>query len=84
MGKVNGFIRLMRPINCGMMGFAVFVGAVLAHPQFSNFDWVGIMYGFITGFMLTAASMTINDYYDRSIDAIKVSCSLISRVFSVW
>jgi geranylgeranylglycerol-phosphate geranylgeranyltransferase len=70
MGKVNGFIRLMRPINCAMMGFAVFVGAVLAHPQFSNFDWVGIMYGFITGFMLTAASMTINDYYDRSIDAI--------------
>ena len=70
MGKVDGFIRLMRPINCAMMGFAVFVGAVLAHPQFSNFDWLGILYGFLTGFMLTAASMTINDYYDRSIDAI--------------
>ena len=70
MGKLSGFIRLMRPINCAMMGFAVFVGAVLAHPQFSNFDWVGILYGFLTGFMLTAASMTINDYYDRAIDAI--------------
>jgi geranylgeranylglycerol-phosphate geranylgeranyltransferase len=70
MGKVSGFIRLMRPINCAMMGFAVFVGAVLAHPQFSNFDWLGILYGFLTGFMLTAASMTINDYYDRAIDAI--------------
>lgn len=70
MGKVSGFIRLMRPINCAMMGFAVFVGAVLAYPQFSNFDWLGVLYGFITGFMLTAASMTINDYYDREIDAI--------------
>jgi geranylgeranylglycerol-phosphate geranylgeranyltransferase len=70
MGKISGLVQLMRPINCAMMGFAVFVGAVLAHPQFSNFDWLGILYGFLTGFMLTAASMTINDYYDRAIDAI--------------
>jgi geranylgeranylglycerol-phosphate geranylgeranyltransferase len=53
-----------------MMGFAVFVGAVLANPQFSNFNWLNILYGFVTGFTLTAASMTINDYYDRAIDAI--------------
>jgi len=70
MGKVSGFVRLMRPINCAMMGFAVFVGAVLAYPQFSSFNWLGVLYGFLTGFMLTAASMTINDYYDRAIDAI--------------
>jgi geranylgeranylglycerol-phosphate geranylgeranyltransferase len=70
MDKVNGFIRLMRLINCAMMGFAVFVGAVLADPQFFNAAWLGVLYGFLTGFMLTAASMTINDYYDRAIDAI--------------
>jgi geranylgeranylglycerol-phosphate geranylgeranyltransferase len=70
MGKVSGFVRLMRPINCVMMGFAVLVGAVLAHPQFSGINWLNIVSGFVTGFMLTAASMTINDYYDRSIDAI--------------
>jgi geranylgeranylglycerol-phosphate geranylgeranyltransferase len=70
MGKVSGFARLMRPINCAMMGFAVMVGAVLANPQFSSIDWLNVVYGFITGFMLTAASMTINDYYDRAIDAI--------------
>ena len=70
MGKVSGFIRLMRPINCAMMGFAVFVGAVLAYPQFSSFYWLGVLYGFLTGFTLTAASMVINDYYDRAIDAI--------------
>ena len=70
MGKVSGFVRLMRPINCAMMGFAVFVGAVLANPQFSSVNWLNILYGFVTGFTLTAASMTINDYYDRAIDAI--------------
>lgn len=70
MGKIGGFIRLMRPINCAMMGFAVFVGAVLANPQFADFSWLGVFYGFLTGFTLTAASMAINDYYDRAIDAI--------------
>jgi geranylgeranylglycerol-phosphate geranylgeranyltransferase len=70
MDKISGLVRLMRPINCAMMGFAVFVGAVLANPQFSSVDWLSILYGFVTGFTLTAASMTINDYYDRAIDAI--------------
>jgi geranylgeranylglycerol-phosphate geranylgeranyltransferase len=70
MGKASGFVRLMRPINCAMMGFTVFVGAVLADPGFFNSEWLGVLYGFVTGFMLTAAAMAINDYYDRTIDAI--------------
>jgi geranylgeranylglycerol-phosphate geranylgeranyltransferase len=70
MGKLGGFVRLMRPVNCVMMGFAVFVGAVLANTQFGGTEWLNIFYGFLTGFTLTAASMTINDYYDRAIDAI--------------
>lgn len=70
MDKVRGLVRLMRPINCVMMGFAVFVGAVLANPQLSNAEWLNVLYGFVTGFILTAASMTINDYYDRAIDLI--------------
>jgi geranylgeranylglycerol-phosphate geranylgeranyltransferase len=70
MEKTSGFVRLMRPINCAMMGFAVFVGAVLADPSFFNSNWLGVLYGFVTGFMLTAAAMAINDYYDRAIDAI--------------
>jgi len=54
-----------------MMGFAVIVGAALTSPpSVSNVFWPNLIYGFITGFMLTAASMAINDYYDREIDAI--------------
>jgi len=53
-----------------MMGFAVIVGATLASPNALNTLWQNLIYGFITGFMLTAASMAINDYYDRKIDAV--------------
>jgi geranylgeranylglycerol-phosphate geranylgeranyltransferase len=70
MGRLNGFIRLMRPVNCLMMGFAVVVGAILADTQMSSLHWSNILFGFITGFTLCAAAMAINDYYDRSIDAI--------------
>ena len=53
-----------------MMGFAVFVGAVLANPVFAGGDWLKILYGFLTGFTLCAAAMVVNDYYDRAIDAV--------------
>ncbi|NWG10533.1 geranylgeranylglycerol-phosphate geranylgeranyltransferase [Candidatus Bathyarchaeota archaeon] len=70
MGKSSGYLRLMRPLNCLMMGFAVIVGAALAAPNVLSVFWLNLAYGFVTGFMLTAASMAINDYYDREIDAI--------------
>jgi geranylgeranylglycerol-phosphate geranylgeranyltransferase len=69
MGKLLGYLRLMRPINCVMMGFAVIVGAALAGLNSLSNLWLNLVHGFVTGFMLTAASMTINDYYDRQIDA---------------
>jgi len=53
-----------------MMGFAVIVGAALASPNQFGTLWYSLAYGFLTGFMLTAASMVINDYYDREIDAV--------------
>ncbi|HLN45658.1 MAG TPA: geranylgeranylglycerol-phosphate geranylgeranyltransferase [Candidatus Sulfotelmatobacter sp.] len=70
MGKLRAFIKLMRPINCVIMGFAVFVGVILAGANISAIFWSNIVFGFFTGFTLCAASMAINDYYDRKIDAI--------------
>lgn len=72
-GRLNliSKIRLIRPVNCLMMGFAVFVGAYLAHPTMSlNAYSLKLLRGFITGFSLTGASMAINDYFDRFIDAV--------------
>ncbi len=69
MGKLGGYLRLIRPVNCVMMGFAVIVGSALAGSNFF-LSWYNLIYGFITGFMLTGASMVINDFYDREIDAV--------------
>ncbi len=69
MNKLGGFIRLMRPVNCMMMGFAVLVGAVLA-ASLGTLNWLNILFGFLTGFTFCAAAMVINDYYDRKIDTI--------------
>lgn len=70
MRKVGSYVRLMRPVNCLMMGFAVVVGAVLVRGYDQTVLGWNLVYGFVTGFMLTAASMAINDYYDRQIDAV--------------
>jgi geranylgeranylglycerol-phosphate geranylgeranyltransferase len=70
MDKLGGFIRLIRPVNCLMMGFAVLVGAILANPQLGSLNWLNLLFGYLTGFTFCAASMVINDYYDRKIDAI--------------
>ncbi len=70
MRKFVGYLRLMRPVNCLMMGFAVIVGAALANPNGLGVFWQNLAYSFLTGFLLTGASMAMNDYYDREIDAI--------------
>jgi len=67
MGKLGAFLRLVRPVNCVMMGFAVIVGASLVSPL--NFS-TNLLLGFVTAFTLTAAFMAINDYYDKDVDAI--------------
>ena len=67
MQKGVGLLRLLRPLNCVMMGIAVLVGAFLAAtPTVSGSLWLGVL----TAFTLTGASMTVNDIYDRGIDAI--------------
>jgi len=70
MSKLGGYLRLTRPVNCLMVGFAVIVGAALVNPSVLSLYWQNLIFGFVTGFMLTAASMAINDYYDREIDSI--------------
>jgi geranylgeranylglycerol-phosphate geranylgeranyltransferase len=54
-----------------MMGFAVIVGASFVEKGIFLPDAsTKLLLGFITSFTLTGASMVINDYYDRKIDAI--------------
>ncbi|MEM1606627.1 MAG: UbiA family prenyltransferase [Candidatus Bathyarchaeia archaeon] len=71
MRKIVGAIRILRPINCLMMGFAVIVGAFISVGRLmADQLLIDLLFGFITASALTGASMAINDYYDRDIDAI--------------
>jgi geranylgeranylglycerol-phosphate geranylgeranyltransferase len=67
-GKVSGFVRLIRPLNCVVMSFAVLVGASLT--GLGNLYWLNLLYGAVTAFTLTGAAMAVNDYYDFDIDKI--------------
>lgn len=54
-----------------MMGFAVVVGAVISTGgNIIGGNMLNLVFGFITALTLTGASMAINDYYDREIDAV--------------
>ena len=51
------------------MGFAVLAGVVVTTSQPLQANWLSLVFGFFTGFLLCATVITINDYYDRGIDA---------------
>ncbi len=72
MNKITGLLRLTRPINCVITGFAVLVGAIVANRSlsFNNATLTRVAFGFATGFTFLAAANTVNDYYDRRIDAV--------------
>jgi geranylgeranylglycerol-phosphate geranylgeranyltransferase len=68
MPKLSGYLKLIRPINCLVMGFAIIVGVLLARPE--SIQWLNLLLGGVTAFTLTAAAMAVNDYYDYDIDKI--------------
>jgi len=66
--KPVAVVKIIRVVNCVMIGFAVIIGeffALQGWPKISE-----IILGFFTGFFLQAAADVINDYFDREIDAI--------------
>ena len=67
MQKIPALLSMMRLPNCLMIGFAVIVGELLASTVVPTRTAI---YGFLAGFLLLGASMVLNDYFDREIDAI--------------
>jgi geranylgeranylglycerol-phosphate geranylgeranyltransferase len=65
--KIAGLLYMIRLPNCLMIGFAVVVGELIAS---ATVPVRAAFYGFMVGFFLLAASMVLNDYFDREIDAI--------------
>ena len=61
-------LALIRPINCAMIGIAVLVGELVSRPPSGPILQSGL--GFITGFMICAYSMAVNDVYDVEVDRV--------------
>jgi geranylgeranylglycerol-phosphate geranylgeranyltransferase len=68
MARIEGLLRLMRPLNCIVMSLAVLVGASLT--GLGNLQGINLLFSAITAFTLTGAAMAVNDYYDFDIDKI--------------
>jgi len=66
----GGALRIIRPVNCVMMGFAVLVGAAIGGGSGLISSSRELSLAFLTGFFMTGSAMAVNDYYDREIDAI--------------
>lgn len=63
-----GALKIIRVPNGIMMSFGVLTGALIVSGGDINLQW--LLLGMITGFSLNSASMILNDYVDRDIDAI--------------
>ena len=61
-------LRIIRPINCVMIGLAVIIGEFIALAEAPQLGSSAL--GFLTGFFLMAGTMAMNDYYDFEIDRI--------------
>ena len=66
--SISALIALMRPVNSIMIGLAVLVGMAVVSPQSALSQ--SAVFGFLTGFLISSYSMTINDRYDVEIDRI--------------
>ncbi|MFH1420684.1 MAG: UbiA family prenyltransferase [Candidatus Aenigmatarchaeota archaeon] len=65
---MNVFLEIIRPKNCIMAFIAVWVGCLIAAgtPVFSNL----ILYTMVSAFVICAAGMIVNDYFDMYVDKI--------------
>lgn len=66
--NLRGALDLVRPVNCAMIGFAVIVGAFVSKPPAVSAPQLAL--GFLTGFLICAYSMAVNDTYDLEVDRV--------------
>ncbi len=69
MGKAVEFIKMTRPLNSVMTGAAVLFTAFVIN-RYAIKSVSSILIGFLTGFLISSASMLINDVVDLEVDRI--------------
>lgn len=68
--SLRDYVAMTRPANSLMIGFAVIVGAIVASgdPRVLVEKWQTLLLGYMTGVLLAAASMVLNDVIDVEVD----------------
>ncbi|MGQ4833210.1 MAG: UbiA family prenyltransferase [Candidatus Asgardarchaeia archaeon] len=66
--KIRAYIKIIRPINCIMIGIGVITGEIIV-AKF-NLPLLETILAFLSGFFLTAAAMVLNDYIDLPADKV--------------
>jgi len=79
MGRLTGFLNIIRPVNSVMMGLGILVGVVVAAGLSPSIHVANLALAFLAGFALTGSAMVINDYFDRDIDAVNEPTRPIPR-----
>lgn len=64
------YLRMTRPVNSAMIGFAVLVGSTIAAGCISCINVYKLIAGWLTGFAISSYSMLTNDIFDVEIDRI--------------
>lgn len=66
--RVLGYLQLIRPINCAMAAFAVYIGSIVGGGSLS--PQTIVLYGMVSAFLICAGGMALNDYFDVETDKI--------------
>ena len=64
---MQGYLRILRPLNCIMAGFAVLIGAKIGSPVFISQP---VFLAIAAAFLICGAGNAINDYFDFEIDSV--------------
>jgi len=68
---MRGYIDLLRPMNCGIVAIAIFIGAVVAvGPESLDERIFYIVMAIFAGLFFTGAGNSMNDFFDRDSDRI--------------
>lgn len=69
MNRIIEFTRMIRCVNCSMAGLAV-IFTIFVAENYRASNYINIIIGFLTGFLVSSAAMLINDVVDLEVDKI--------------
>ena len=68
---MNPYIQIIRPVNCIMSAFAVYIAAIISGAIFfGTYPTIEFTYALLTTFLVCAGGMVVNDIFDIEADKI--------------